>query len=144
MTTMTEALKKVGVTVSHNKRIWLWLKDHPGKTAKEIAAALNIPITVVYTVTGDMQKRKMLEVSKLTLSYNRGKLGPKEINTYTAVGREFELLPMPKRKEPVTQTKSVDLVPFKPVPEKPKKLDVQQMSVAEAKELYDQLRNIFG
>ena len=144
MTTMTEALKKVGVTVPHNKRIWLWLKDHPGKTAKEISAALNIPMTIVYTVAGDMHKRKMLKIEKQVLSYNRGKFGPPEVNIYTALGKEFELLPMPKRKKPVTYVKRPEPFPVKPIPEKPKKFNVEDMSVSEARELYDQLKKIFG
>lgn len=140
MTTMTDALKKVGVTVPHNKRVWNWLKDHPGKTVKEISAALNIPTAVLYTVVGDMVNRKMLEVGKEHLIRKIGAFGPHKINTYRVVGKEFELLPVPKRKRVETVTPP----PVKIEPVKSKKIDVDNMSVSEARELYDQLKKIFG
>ena len=153
MNQITEAMKKAGIGVPLNKRIWLWLKDHPDKTSKEIAAALNVSRNNVSPTLSDMDKRGMVSYKKQYLSYNAGKPGRTYINVYRALGDEFEVLPKPKKPKvqavkPASEPKSLPAPAEKPMVERSltsrRKISLDEMSVVEAKELYDQLKKIFG
>lgn len=146
MTDMTQALQKAGLTVPHNKRIWMWLKDHPGKTAKEISLALKLSPAIVYTLLADMEKRRMIQSGKENLCNTGTKFCRKTVKIFTAVGREFELLPVPKRKPRVINTpipEPVVKLPILPSPTR-SKISLEDLSLMEAKDLYEQLKKIFG
>ena len=52
MNAIVQALKASGVAIPPLKeRIFLWLKDHPEKTATEISNALNLGYSIASTVT---------------------------------------------------------------------------------------------
>lgn len=93
MNVVAQAFQKAGVSLPPlNKRAWLWLKDHPGKSSKEVAAALGESHSSVATVLGNMDLRKMLIVESRVL---RGRNAP--VKHYTVKYRDFELLHMPKK-----------------------------------------------
>ena len=62
MTAMQAALQESGLELpTLRKRCWLWLKDHPGKTAKDVATALNAKLITVYQALLNLEKRGMVE-----------------------------------------------------------------------------------
>ena len=63
MNQITQEFQKLGITVTVKKRIWMWLKDHPNKSAREIYKALNISEGVTYTSLNDLESRKMVKSS---------------------------------------------------------------------------------
>ena len=81
MSDMKNALASAGIKVPANKRIWLWLRDHPGKRTVEIHKATGIPIGTVSSQMAGMKDRGMVRTDGT--------------GTYHAVGAEFELLPLP-------------------------------------------------
>ena len=133
MTKIAEQLKKSGLAVPANKRVWMYLKDHPHKSAKEIALGLNVHPAQVYTALNDLSSRKMV-VNHIELE-KRG-VGRRSIKVYQAAGDRFELKPVKsfvKIEEPVV------VQPVKPV-----EINIDTLTVKEAKALYDKLKEIFG
>lgn len=93
MNDMTTALTKAGVKLPPQKqRIWTYLKDFGPGDVKKIAAVTKIGYGTVQAALTDMQKRKMVE--KIERKDHRGVRMP---NHYGALGRVFELLPLPKK-----------------------------------------------
>lgn len=134
MTNMTEQLKKSGLAVPANKRVWMYLKDHPNKSAREIALALNIHPAQSYTALNDLASRKMV-TNHIELE-KRG-VGRRSIKVYQAVGDRFELKPIRSSVKP--EESSVVIQPVKKA-----EIDVDALTVKEAKVLYDKLKEIFG
>ena len=92
MNTITHAFKASGIKLPPlNKRVWLWLHDHPGKTAKEVAVAIGAKQGDVSSTMGNMVKRKMVRREE---QMRRGDATYR----YTTCIREYELLPMPSVK----------------------------------------------
>lgn len=142
MNSITEAMKKAGISVPLNRRIWLWLKDHPGKTSKEIALGLNSKLGNVSPTLTNLYRRGMVTMTKETLTHRSNAKGRKVISTYRAVGDKFELLPV-KKTVKVNGPKITVATP-KPKPVIKKKFSIDDLSVYEAKELYEQLKTIFA
>lgn len=143
-TVMTEAMKEAGVAPLTKCRIWMYLKDHPNKTARDIVLALKLNESSVYTMLSDMNTRGMIESKKDNLpARNRGPGLPYRV-VWKAIGDKYELQPkVKKEKHPL---KTLSLVPE--VAEKKtvgkKAMRLEDLSVVEAKQLYDQLKEIFG
>ena len=133
MTKIVEQLKKSGLAVSVNKRVWMYLKDHPNKSAKDIALALNVQQAQVYVAVNFMSSRKML-TSYIELE-KRG-VGRRSIKVYQAVGDRYEMLP------PVQKIQEVTVI--MPEPVKQIEVNIDTLTVKEAKALYDKLKEIFG
>ena len=95
MNTITHAFKASGVKLPPlNKRVWLWLHDHPGKTAKEVAVAIGAKQGDVSSTLGNMVKRRMV-----VRGQGRRRPGaPGWVSYYTTCINVFELLPMPRAK----------------------------------------------
>lgn len=148
MNTMTAAIKSAGLAVPINKRVWLWLKDHPNKTAGEIACALgiareaNVPGTL-----NDLASRGMV-VSTIVPRAHNVRRGPALVKAYSTRGAEFELLPR-RKKTPTAPAKHFADTPVpKPAPEPEKvvgkfAINVENMTLRDAKALYMQLKEIF-
>ena len=134
MTKIVEQLKKSGLAVSVNKRVWMYLKDHPNKSAKDIALALNVQQAQVYVAVNFMSSRKML-TSYIELE-KRG-VGRRSIKVYQAVGDRYEMLP-----PPVQKIQEVTVI--MPEPVKQIEVNIDTLTVKEAKALYDKLKEIFG
>lgn len=157
MNTMTTALQEAGIkTPTVMYRIWNWLKDHPEKTAEDVTKALGSSYPLNTQLT-DMYKRGMLTVFK-DKSHKKLITGahPMVFRYSVANPREYVLLPKPKKKsvklaKPVIQRPQPSLpkpVP-KPVPAptpvstSQAKLDIDNMTVGEAKRIYAQLQEFF-
>jgi hypothetical protein len=145
---MTSAIKSAGFAVPANKRVWLWLKDHPGKTAGEIRRALgtggntNIP-----GILNDMGSRGMVSVSLIPRAKNV-RMGRLMVNSYVALGAEFELLPRRKKGAPVVIAKHTASTP-PPAPEAEKPvakfaINIENTTLHDARALYTQLAEFFG
>jgi hypothetical protein len=114
MTALSQALQSAGVKLPPlNKRIWLWLHDHPGKTSKEVSVTLGIPTATASSILGIMVKRKMVTVS--TIDYNHRN---QEVLRYATQGKSFVLLPLPKK--PNASTFSTLVATSVQMPEAPK------------------------
>lgn len=142
MTAMTDAMKKAGVFVPLNKRVWMHLKDHPGKSIKQVAQAFSADERRVGLAVRDLESRNMIYHVKEEMAYRKGMPGRHNINIYYCVGNKYELLPVRKQEKPKPKVDPAPVV--KTEPPKPKKLTIENLSVIEAKELYEELKKIFG
>jgi hypothetical protein len=151
MTTMNLAIKNTLSVPPLNKRIWLWLKDHPNKTAREIELAIGEtrPGHVSNSVS-DLYTRGMVSARAVNNSVypnarktNRGR---SFVNVYAALGSEFELLPRPKTPSKVIAKHTANT----PVPSEPEKpvakfaINIENMTLSEARALYLKLKEFFG
>lgn len=85
------AIKKAGMKIPPlNKRIWLWLKDHPCKTAREISVALGAPFGQVSTRLVKMKDRKMVDGRS---DHARKPVRGRYVLEYIALGTEYALAP---------------------------------------------------
>ena len=98
MSDMKTALASAGIKVPANKRIWLWLRDHPGKTYREVAAGVKCSPVNASGLLSNMAQRGMVSCQ---IEPVRGR--NQTIGRYTVIGDEFELLPLPKA-NPVAPT----------------------------------------
>jgi hypothetical protein len=148
MNIIKKALNDVGIKVSIKRRIWSWLRDHPNKTAREIATALNERIEWVQTELRDMSTRGMIK-SKTVLHRPYRGTGRKSLLEYTVTSNEYELVPLP-RSIPNTKIASgpVTVVKFdKPEPAPVPtvgQIDVDALPIGEARRIYARLQEIFG
>lgn len=93
MNAMTQALKTAGVkTPSQYQRIWQWLKDNGPNSVKTLASELNIPRPSATAAMQDLKQRGMV-IAKPQVDVR----GKRVAAWYEAVGREYELLPLPKK-----------------------------------------------
>ena len=155
MNSIKLAMRTAGVPMpSPIKRIWLWVKDHPERTYKDIASALNEPLGRVASRLSEMKARKMLSIK---LDTQIGKT--RKIMRFTVTQKTFELLPLPPKKSlkadfgpivekgvitgfglsaiPVTKDSVASFVPPKA------KFDLDTLNVREAFELYKELHTMF-
>lgn len=93
MNAMTQALKTAGVkTPSQYQRIWQWLKDNGPNSVKTLASELNIPRPSATAAMQDLKQRGMV-IARPQVTVR----GTRMAAWYEAVGREYELLPLPKK-----------------------------------------------
>lgn len=157
MPAMKDALNEAGITVPLNKRVWLWLKDHPKKGSGDIANALNAPDGAVATQVKDMTERRMLtrtEEPRRLRGGGRGG-GTRFVERYVGIYEvnpmmrgEFELLPKPK-KTPASEKATrdipagvVDKIP-KATPTWTPETAVTGLSLTQCRELFNYLHKIF-
>jgi hypothetical protein len=137
------ALARAGVRAPPQmQQVWLWVKDHPHATIKDIGATLTqIPATSITSVVAQLVARKML-VAKPQWS-DRAR---RDLAHYTAAGKAYELLP-DTRQKPVGRATSVALAPVVLAPV-PVRSAVQEMTdrltVGEARAVYEVLHRMFG
>lgn len=134
MNTMTHALRNAGVkTPSQMQRIWQWTHDNPGthgRTSREISTALNLPLSNVSSIITDMLRRKMCTYEVELDRDNR------PTRRYRAVGNSYELL------QPPVATPAPITTP--PAPEPKGTMNIDHLTIGEARALYNQLKEIFG
>jgi hypothetical protein len=144
MNSVSLALKNAGIKVpSLKKRMWLWLKDHPSKNYNEIAIALKAEPSSVASQLGEMYTRGMLSCEAVA---SKSKKSLKSIKTYSALGREYELLSMPVKDSPCKTHSTgvpVDAPLVKAEPILRPRIDIEQLTVAEARTLYRKLQEMF-
>lgn len=132
--------------------VWLWLKDHPNRTSPEVAKAVHIQEQQVYALIWQMLQRKML-------ARQRGSRMGKGVWEYTAVGKEYELLPMPPKPTAVAETPTppaaAETLRFAPdeaaaldkmldIPPAPPKFDIEVYTLGELRTIYAELKALFG
>lgn len=132
--------------------VWLWLKDHPNRTSPEVAKAVHIQEQQVYALIWQMLQRKML-------ARQRGSRMGKGVWEYTAVGKEYELLPMPAKPPAVAETPTppaaAETLRFAPdeaaaldkmldIPPAPPKFDIEVYTLGELRTIYAELKALFG
>jgi hypothetical protein len=96
MNNMTDALRVAGMTLPPlNKRVWLWLKDHPEKTYKDVANALSISLSAASGALHDLHDRLMVVVFKDKSHATKASSFRTEfmVSRYSCKHKEFELLP---------------------------------------------------
>lgn len=148
MNAITQALQTAGVKLPPlNKRIWLWLHDHPGKTSREVAVALGISHANAASTLAIMAKRKMVTAQAEQNFRNQSVL------RYETCIKRFELLPLPKKSakgqplafsptavvEPAAPTRT----PLEAIPA-PLLKTLEQYKLSELRLIRDGLNFLFG
>lgn len=96
---LTNALVKAGFpSMPLNKRIWLWVKDHPDRTTHDISAAIGINHNRASVALLDLASRGMVTRRKVKRRTSKGSMA--STFEYAACIGEFELLPVRKSFEP--------------------------------------------
>lgn len=94
MNSISFAMQNAGMRLPPlNKRVWLWAKDHPSKSAQEIAMALGEKHANVSSTLCDMMERNMMDRTDDTKRLRNN--ATIHIWRYTAKGATYELLPKP-------------------------------------------------
>lgn len=162
-TTFEAALKQAGVSVpSQQERVWRVIKDHPGITAKRISSITKIDQSQVSSYCSVMLARKMLEVTYVPMHMRLGRgHGMKNVSTFKVTQQKYEVLPKVEAEKEVIKGKGqcseVKIIhPEAPVQQQKApqiakreseehwKADVEAMTVAEARALYNVLHKMFG
>jgi hypothetical protein len=138
-TSMSRALRKAGGGVPVNRRIWEWLKDKGPHTGSEVSVALNIPLAASSSIISQMKARSMVRVETKHSEH----LG-RNVGYYAAVGRSFEILPLPKNREvdkivPVIENEIVSVHAHKQTSDE----IMDSLSVSQAFDLYKKLDSMF-
>jgi hypothetical protein len=148
MNIIKKALNDVGIKVPIKRRIFNWLRDHPNKTSREIATALNERVEWIQTELRDMTTRSMIKSKPVLHRPYRGS-GRKSLLEYAVAISEYELLPLPRSianvkidPAPVTVVKFDKPEPA-PVPTVGQ-IDVDALPIGEARRIYARLQEIFG
>lgn len=115
MNAITSALHVAGVKLPPlNKRVWLWLHDHPGKTSKEVALALGQSHGSVSSALGNMVKRRMVQGTQQP----NPRRNVSEWHYETCI-KKFELLPL-RKKAKASPAAPAWIATGVPTPEAPK------------------------
>ena len=154
MTVMEDKLREAGVKIKpQTQRVWEWFRDNPDHTAQQAAAALKMKPQTVWQLVYLLKNRGVVsgreEVRRETSK--RGARRP--VWVYRAVGQNYsDILPLyvqvkekPQRPANVVVTQN-DLQKPAPKVEAPKSatLDIESMTVREARSLYERLHSMFG
>lgn len=128
-----------------NKRIWLWISDHPGKTPADISHALRAPHSNVSATLNDLMARGMLSRTETKRHTSHG---VRKTHEYTVAMREYELLPVRKKATPAAKP---PLAPAEtnaaPAPKQviqPIGITVESMPLADAFAMWKKLGAYFG
>lgn len=130
------------------ERIWLWLKDHPGKSASHTAVSLHEPKQAVFAAVQKLVKSEKLRFTE-DLGPRQNSVGRKA-RLYFAVGDSYEDLRKQRsiKSEKVLQTHAAPQ--DKPAPKdhevpqvKPALPSVDSLSLKEAFEYYMKLKAYF-
>lgn len=140
MTNMEQALAAAGVKIpSQKQRIWTWLKDNGPHSVKDLYVELKIGEATVQAAVTDLIKRKMLHTIPRT-----DFKGVRMHNHYEALGRSFELLPLPLKRGAAAKR------PAKPMEEMVSSIPGQQATPAFSPETLlaactlAELRQVYG
>ena len=143
VTTLKDALNTAGLRIPLNRRLWMWVQDHPGASSKSCAAALKASAADTSATLADMYARSMVARQQRP---THNKAGCQFEYVYTTLGKTFELLPKPKKevapKAKVTPIKALEPMVIVPAVQPVSKID--SMTVREARALYNELRALFG
>lgn len=138
---MSKAIKDAGIAPPVNKRIWQWLKDNGSHTGLEIATALNIPSSASSSMLSQMLVRKMVAGVK-----KRSEHLKRDVTYYSAIGRSFVVLPVPKKIDPKPPEPENQVVVLEKIEPKKPRVDeiLETLSVVDAFALYERLDHMFN
>lgn len=152
---LTAALVSAGFqAMPLNKRVWLWLRDHPGKTCREIAVAIGSDDRAASVALLDLCLRKMAH--RRTVTRRLGRRGEaRKVFEYETCISEYELLPLPAKKESgkqamptVASAMAAGLIKNSVAVAAPDvahpAIDVKRLPLGEALRLYGELKVVFG
>jgi hypothetical protein len=139
MNAITYALKAAGVaTPTQSELIWRRVKEQPGMTAKGIGMSLtSIKKSSISTLLSAMEKRGMV--------YTKRDAG--RARKYYTDMTAYELLPLPKPLPKVTPPAKIEVEYCQSSPlvvTPPKAFNLDDLTVREARALYEQLHKMFG
>ena len=138
MTNMEHALVAAGVKVpSQKQRIWTWLKDNGAHSTKDLASELKIGEPTVQAAITDLVHRKMLRTIERT-----DHKGTRILNHYEALGRAFELIPLPKKGAAAAKRVPPEVVDT-PAPSFSPEKCVEHLTLIQAKQVYQFLGRMF-
>lgn len=140
---MTQAFQAAGVKQKPLiERVWTYIKDHPNSKLSAVTAIYG---STAAQAVSTLYVRKMLTRRSVTQRTKDGRI--REIFEYLTAMETYELLPLPLK----TKTVAREIVTKKPLTElKPASstttLDayIDSLTVAEARALYQKLKNIFN
>ena len=131
---------------SQNEVVWVWLRDHPHRTAKEIATATHLKETAVN------QRLFELFSERGMVTRRRGSRHGKGVWEYAVAGKEYELLPRKNAKrspEGVTKAERdahLARVAETAPPSEPSAraaFDIEQYTLGELRAIYAELKALF-
>ena len=159
-TVMEHAIKSAGIaTPTQMERVWRIIKDHPGITSRRVGEMAKMDHPIAASYCSQLMSRRMVDVTytPMLLKLGRG-MGTRNIATYRVTKQVYDVLPK-------CHDQAVDLLPGKgkssevklisfataeekvaaPVQVPPtSKIDIDKLTVMEAKELYLKLHKMFG
>lgn len=163
MTQMQEKLETAGVVLPQMQRLWMKIKDYPNKTAKELRVLSGVRQGSICSLLAQMERRGMVHAQKDVRIWRDKR---RSLKVYSTNLHKYELLPVPPKevKPPKGQAptpaasgfgiRQVSVLPLKlAVPESPKLVEVEvlnddkfidNLTVAQARLLYQKLRGMFG
>lgn len=165
-TTMTTALQEAGITLPVNRRIWMWLKDHPRLAAGDLAKTLGIDNQKASAGLDDLYRRSMVvrdsEMRRFKAGGKAKGLGTIErpVYVYTVNPKmrgTWEMWPMPKKDAPSVKTKAARFVAtlgvsqaalVKPAVAPPTlpwtpEVAVEKLTLTQCRELFNYLHKVF-
>ena len=138
MTTQrVQAFQKAGVKMTKAERIWRYLKDKPGRTLKQIEAELHMQ-----SINAPIHYMKKAGLLRVEQQQNNHK-----VNLHFACGSEFsnEGLYSKPLKRAVTAPKVVPKLEQVPqISQASTTLNLDNLTIAEARNLYLQLKKMFA
>lgn len=157
MTQMQQAITEAGIAIPLIKRAWLYIKDYPGSTSRDIEAGLKLPASSgLSSALFDLRRRSMVEAKEELRRRNGGGRGAahfveRAVMVYTVNPRmhgEYELWPAPKALKAAPQPAPAVTKREEPAARPaPQEFDpatfVAGLSLAQCKELFKFLRDQF-
>lgn len=156
MNQMTAALAQAGIpTPSVYERIWRYFQDKPRTSSLSCSQVLRLSRANSSSYISEMETRRMLrsELVELRVKGAHGVFHTRAVKHYSVNTAEFEMLPRPltSKKKPnkaaLKPVKTIDQlkveIPQVKVSATPV-VDINSMSLGQARALYDELKKVFG
>jgi hypothetical protein len=155
MNQISSALAQAGVKLPPlMQRVWQVLRDSKlPRSAKTVSQLLNVKTQDVSSVLSSLMARKMVERQFQVLSLKTGfGTAKREVAHYVALGSTYELRPLPPAKKAPAPKPDVEQrflrapeAPVSPPPlQKPAPVDIENMTLSDARALYKRLQEFFG
>lgn len=167
-TQIIQAFAKVGIKMTKTERVWHYLKDKPGSTAKQIAAGLNtkhiasplhLLINAGLATAVDSGSRLARSGPNVKCYYAKGaeytndglyvkpaKTKKKKKGSITINGQPIAFAPQPAPQPAPADVTGPTLLGRRKSDNTTEvfKFDLETMTIAEARQLYTQLKKMFG
>lgn len=144
-TQIVEAFAKAGVVMPKAERVWHYLKDNPAQTVREMERKLHLK-----NLSGMMHYMVKAGIATQYKSVADVRAGRVPL-VYSARGEKYVgegLYPPPKKKTPVMREFAApqvsSFVPLTPTPVPDMTINLDNLTIAEARNLYHQLKKMFA